>query len=264
MLAGAGLFSCVSDITDIPDTGDNSDNSDNYGNPPAADEPPDGLSEPITGDTPGGDMQPGTPPPSHNENDENGENAGAADFDFDFENDFVSFVNNGSVGGGVRGRSINEIRIGIVNNTQYRLLVHLPIGLYFLANSGNVQNMVLTESMSVLLEAGATANLTAAVACMNIYKDIPGSSDFFYPVMLAPNDPLIELIRVLAEHESEFEVMQAAVWHLRDNPGRAAIAAALEYDDGTSAITAAQFDEAVRLVNIANTANIVNERERGG
>jgi hypothetical protein len=45
-------------------------------------------------------------------------------------------------------------------------------------------------------------------------------------------------------------VTQAAVWILRDNPGRQAVLDVLEYDDGEKAITDEYYAEAVRLVEM--------------
>lgn len=166
------------------------------------------------------------------------------------ENDLMYFVRNGHIGGLITGISIREISIRLMNNTEVRLAINLPIGLYFVANSGNVQNMVLTESRSVSVGVGDSISLMAAVACMNIYKDIPGEADIFSPAMLEDSDPLVQLLNLLAYYNSEFEVIQAAVWYLRENPGRQAIIAALEHEDGERAITDEQLDEAVRFVEM--------------
>jgi hypothetical protein len=168
----------------------------------------------------------------------------------DFEKNLVEFAQSGDVSGRIAGKSIHEIDISIRNNTESRLIIHLPLGLYFMANSGNVQNMVLTESMSVSIAANEGKRFTAAVACMNIYKDIPDETSVFSIDMLDEDDPLLKLLDILIDNDSVFETAQAAIWHLRDRPGKQTMMEVLEYDDGEQAITEEHYAEAIRLVGI--------------
>lgn len=168
----------------------------------------------------------------------------------DFEKNLMEFAQHGALIGRITGKSIREIIINIENTTKSRLIVNLPLGLYFMTNSGNIQNMVLTESMSVSVGAGEIQIITVTAACMNIYKDIPGNEDLFYLSMLEESDPLLKLLEILGDNSSVFEVVQAAIWHLRDNPGKQTMMEVLEYADGEKAITDEYYAEAVKLVEM--------------
>ena len=169
------------------------------------------------------------------------------------EKDFTEFVSAGEVGGIITGGAVNEINLDLQNRTDTRLIINLPLGLYFKAFDETVQNMVLTESMSVSVEAGGRVSFTARAACMNIYKDFPGDDDTFGIDMidrLESGGALLELLNILGDNKSEFEVVQAAIWILQDNPPENIIYGALEYDDGERAVSEAQYEQAVRLVEL--------------
>ena len=168
----------------------------------------------------------------------------------EFEKNLIEFAREQKISGTITGNKINEIDLSLRNNTDSRLIAHLPIGLYFMANSGNVQNMVLLETVSVSVSAGGNIRITAPVACMNIYKDIPGADDLFFLGELEEDDPLLELLDLFKLYGAGFEVIQAAVWLLRDNPGRLYMLDALEYDDGEKIITEEVYAEAERLVGL--------------
>jgi len=102
--------------------------------------------------------------------------------------------------------------------------------------------------MSVSVKAGYRASFAAQVACMNIYKDIPDRNDTFGVDVLAADDTLLELLNIFKLYESRFEVIQAAIWILQDNPTKHYIMEALEFDDGEQAITDEEYEEALRLV----------------
>ncbi|MCL2099940.1 MAG: hypothetical protein FWH24_05855 [Oscillospiraceae bacterium] len=170
----------------------------------------------------------------------------------EFEKNLIEFAQEQKISGIITGSSINEINLTLRNNTDSRLIAHLPLGLYFMANSGYVQNMVLTKSLSVSVPVGEHIKISVPAACMNIYKDIPGTEDLFYLAELQEDDPLIELLEVLSLHDTGFEVVQAAVWYMRDNPSKQYMLDALEYDDGEKAITEEIYQQAAGLVDLLN------------
>jgi len=170
---------------------------------------------------------------------------------FERKRDLPEYMRDEDISVIITGSSINEINLDLKNNTESWLIMDLPLGLYFIADKENVQNMVLTESMNILsVGTGESLSITAQVACMDIYKDIPDGNDMFGIDMLEENDPLLDLLNIFGIYRSGFEVMQAAVWILQDNPTRQAVMAALEYDDGEQAVSDGDYDEALRLVEM--------------
>ena len=149
------------------------------------------------------------------------------------------------------GDSITRTRIIVENRTESKLIVSLPFGMYFAANSGYVQNMIIREEKTLVIEAGRKRSIYINTACMNIYRDIPDEDSYFGITVLAEDSPLIPLLRVLAANNASFAVAQAAVWQITDNPGKDIILDTLIYQDGTDAITEADYNEALRLIDMA-------------
>ena len=174
----------------------------------------------------------------------------------EIDGSIMFFASNGDISVHITGRaSGSEIGIRMINNIESRLNIRLPLGVYFSreTDSGNA-NMVLTESVDISLSAGENINIIVSVARMNI-GDIAGADDAFSLAILDDDDPLLVLLYIFERYDAEFEVAQAAIWHLRENVGRDKISAALEYYDGTMALTDCQFEEAIKLVETAVSAN---------
>jgi outer membrane protein assembly factor BamD (BamD/ComL family) len=150
------------------------------------------------------------------------------------------------------GDSITRTRIIVENRTESKLIVTLPFGMYFAANSGYIQNMIIREEKTLVIEAGRKKSIYINTACMNIYRDIPNEDSYFGITMLNDDSPLIPLLRVLAFNNASFAVAQAAVWQITDNPGKDIILGTLEYkENGTNAITEDDYNEALRLIDMA-------------
>ncbi|MCL2159916.1 MAG: hypothetical protein FWH48_10955, partial [Oscillospiraceae bacterium] len=104
------------------------------------------------------------------------------------------------------GDSISRSIVQIQNNTKSKLEITIPLGTYFAANGGNVQNMLAREQKVFALAAEQTGALYISTACMNIYKDIPGEKNYFTLETLEPDSPLLSLLNALCENESSYEV----------------------------------------------------------
>gem|GEM_PF-2097025 len=175
----------------------------------------------------------------------------------DFSGDIHAMIHKGYIAAVAAGDSISRNLLRIQNKTDSKLEVTIPFGTYFAANSGNVQNMLARREKNFSVRAGQSGVLYIDTACMNIYKDTPGESDYFTVEMLAENSQLIKLLKVLDENGAGYEIAQAAIWQAADNPGKEAILGALVYENGKGAITAFDYDEALRLVEAARDSEII-------
>jgi len=169
----------------------------------------------------------------------------------DFIGDIWSMMEKGYIAARAEGDSISRCRLLIQNNTNSRLIVTAPFGVYFAANRGNVQNMLIREERAFSVEAGIAGSAYIATACMNIYRDVPDSTNYFNAEMLDEDSPLINLLKAAKQNGSSFEVTQAAIWQITDNPGKDIILSTIMYQDGTDAITEEDYEEALRLIELA-------------
>ena len=166
-----------------------------------------------------------------------------------FIGDIYSFTEKGAVQTVIIGKSIREVALIVSNQTNSQLIINVPFGVYFAANSGNVQNMAVTKELSIKIDPAVTQTFFVETACMNIDKDIPQNGDSFSLKLLNAGDPLIKLLQTLSDKNSRYEVAQTAIWYLLDNPGKYNLMNTLEYTDGTWAVTEEIYDEAVGIAD---------------
>jgi len=181
-----------------------------------------------------------------------------------FTGDIYSMIEKEQIVARVAGDSITRCRITVENHTESRLEITIPLGVYLTAYSinsdverlgGSTQNMLVTKEMKFKINPGKYASKYIDTACMNIYKDVPGDTVYFNINMLEEDSQLFKLLKVIEENESSYEVTQAAVWYITDNPGKDVILAALEYEDENGeraqAISEEDYIEALRLVELS-------------
>ena len=173
-----------------------------------------------------------------------------------FSGDIHTMIKKGYIAAVSAGDSIKGNLLRIQNKTASKLEVTIPFGTYFAANSGNVQNMLARKEKKFSVRANQSGVLYIETACMNIYKDAPGENDYFTVEMLPENSRLIKLLKVLEENEVSCEIAQAAIWQAADNPGKEAILGALVYENGAQAITASDYEEALRLLKESESSVI--------
>ena len=149
------------------------------------------------------------------------------------------------------GESITRSRLIVENRTNSKLIINIPYGVYFEANNSNVQNMLIREEVEFTIEPGKTRSMYLNTVCMNIFRDIPDDTNQFIIAETEKNSPLINLLKTLEKQNSSFEVAQAAVWHITDNPGKDKILNTIIYQDGTDAITEEVYNEAVRILEMS-------------
>ena len=169
----------------------------------------------------------------------------------EFSGEIGEMIKKGTIAAISAGESTMRNIIQIQNKTDSKLEVTIPFGTYFAANSGNVQNMLARREKSFLVKPNQIGVSYIETACMNIYKDAPGEKSYFTVDMLAEDSRLIKLLKILDDNNSSYEIAQAAIWHMADNPGKEAILEALVYENGERAITQSDYEEALRLVALA-------------
>ncbi|MDR1638519.1 MAG: hypothetical protein LBT59_02380 [Clostridiales bacterium] len=118
----------------------------------------------------------------------------------------------------VNGRSIDETALTIYNDTPFAVDVTIPLGTYFGA-SASVQNMVVRTEEKMHVNPGSSISHRIDTACMNIEKSIPDDSDVMSVKSLDKTSRLARLVEVLSENGCSYDVAQAAIWYVTDNPG---------------------------------------------
>jgi hypothetical protein len=170
----------------------------------------------------------------------------------EFTGEIHAMLQKGFIAAVSVGESIMRNVLQVQNKTDSGLEITMSFGTYFAANSGNVQNMLAREQKSFFIEPGQIEVLYVDVACMNIYKDIPGEKNYFTVEALADNSRLIKLLKILEENPVSYEITQAAVWIIADNPGKEAVLGAIVYENGEQAIKDSDYKEALRLIELAD------------
>ena len=176
----------------------------------------------------------------------------AVKFKENFIGDMYSFIEKGYITVKAVGDSIMRSRITIENRTNSRLIIKLFYGFYLASESGRVQNMLINEEAEISVDSNKTRSIYLDTLCMDIYKDIPDKSNYFELKRLENDSPLTDLLKILDKNKSTFEISQAAVWHITDDPGREKILNTIIYQDGTDAITEEVYNEAMRIIDLLN------------
>jgi hypothetical protein len=151
----------------------------------------------------------------------------------------------------VKGSSIDLTSLTISNDTPFGVTVAVPLGTYFGA-SGSVQNMVVLNSKEMFVSPGSSATKKIDTACMNIERSIPDSTDVMSVNSLDTASRLARLVEVLDENDCYYDVSQAAVWLVTDNPGDYALLHTL-YDGYSDVISDDELALAKQMVALADS-----------
>jgi|SRR5208337_3485210 len=115
-------------------------------------------------------------------------------------------------GSGIQGVSLSIHRL--VNSP---IKVIIPVGTFFVAGKGSVQNMVTRQENNVILLNDSWYHLNISAACANRPRAIPQGGDSF-SVQLSPQSKDLErLMPELLKARATFAVEQAAIWIVTDN-----------------------------------------------
>ncbi len=116
------------------------------------------------------------------------------------------------------GNGLDSVELTLSARRPGSLVVTIPAGTIFAATSGGVQNMVVREEQTVVLEgADAEVSLTVPAACINMTLEAPLTGNHFSLGGPAGGD-LARLVNLPTFRERPFRVQQFAIWTITDNP----------------------------------------------
>lgn len=186
------------------------------------------------------------------------------------EENIYDLLEEGKIDVETEGSDISHLNLKIEPTVEINLKVSIPSGTLFSANEGSSQSMVSTRKMTVEFEmkpgldvsleqegqaaepqqqADRSKQVVVPVACANLHKSIPTSSDTFTIKRSPDQEELSVLLPVLEAEGASYPVMQAAIWIITDNA---------DYDDlgtlvsnGERIIRGYEASEAIRLIEKA-------------
>jgi hypothetical protein len=135
------------------------------------------------------------------------------------------------------------------NNSTQELNVIVEPGTWFQAGSSSVQNMLVTAKYTVSLGSNESKTVYVDTACMNMTRDIPGSSNSFTISYHDSSSKLAKLAKYVDEHNTSYPVIQCAVWMITDNASGSQLLQSLVDQSGRSVVDQSDVDEARRIVN---------------
>lgn len=169
--------------------------------------------------------------------------------------DFHDLRAQGQVSIEAQGESITVLIVSISNLSDADLKVRIPKGTLFLA-SGNWQDMVTTDSVTVMISATGSSRLRIPVACARAGLPIPNESNGFREVVRAKGD-LAKLMNSLCEgHGLSTLAVQAAVWSVTDGYSASQIQdRLLDAKTGAKVITPTHLNKARQILEGAGFSN---------
>jgi|GEM_PF-4400976 len=181
-------------------------------------------------------------------------------------------INEGKIEVKTEGAGISKLSLKIKPKVDFNIKVSIPPGTFFPAKRGSSQNMVSTRAVTVELEVKPGLEVTVEredqpagehwtevnvpVACTNMHKAIPGSSDTF-EIERSPNqEELDKLLPVLDAENSAYPVMQAAIWIITDDATYDDLGTLVSKlpdgsKDGARLINEYEASEAMKLIEMA-------------
>jgi hypothetical protein len=116
------------------------------------------------------------------------------------------------------GAGLDAVDLILASRKPGSWAVTIPAGTILGSTSKGVQNMVVREEQTVVLEgADAEVSLTVPAACINMTLDVPLTGNHFSLSGPAQGD-LARLVALPAFRERPFRVQQFAIWTITDNP----------------------------------------------
>lgn len=121
----------------------------------------------------------------------------------------------------VSGNDLANIKLTLESRRDDPLVVVIPAGAIFMAESANLQNMMVrTEQRVRLTSSDREVSLTIPVACVNMERQVPAASDRLRLSTAAAGGDLIKLVRLPDFQSQSFRIQQFAIWTITDNPAR--------------------------------------------
>ncbi len=168
----------------------------------------------------------------------------------------ADLVREGKLEFEAQGRGLESLDLDLRSLIEDALEVEIPAGTLFVAETYDVQNMVVRRTEWVTLEDNDWLSLLLDVACANLELHEPGADDGFgvRGPEAAPAG-LADLAAVLERERPGYDIEQAAIWIVTDNA---------DYDDlgilisGFGGFGARVIDEdvAARAMQLVDAAGI--------
>lgn len=119
----------------------------------------------------------------------------------------------------VYGNGIQRVRGTVTRRAgSAPLKIKILPGTLFGANSGSVQNMVVTDGMTVDLTRARSATFKASVACTDLHLSVPGESDSFTVEQLPDRKAeIVKFFPIANRAFASYETKQAGVWIVTDD-----------------------------------------------
>ncbi len=134
----------------------------------------------------------------------------------------------------VSGNDLANIKLTLESRHDDPLVVVIPAGAIFMAESSNLQNMMVRTEQRVWLDSSdREVSLTIPVACVNMERQVPAASDQLRLSTAAAGGDLIKLVRLPDFQSQSFRVQQFAIWTITDNPARTEYVGISSFDVGS-------------------------------
>lgn len=115
------------------------------------------------------------------------------------------------------GQSIDQLQLELRSEIDADIEVEIPAGVFFLAQTAGIQNMVVRHTRTVYLTDNEWVSALLEAACASIHLDVPGAEHGFR-ILAQPNEAdIAQLMPVLDATRPPYAVEQAAVWIVSDD-----------------------------------------------
>lgn len=155
------------------------------------------------------------------------------------------------MGGGIRAVNVRVRRL-----VERSVTVRIPAGVFF-SSAGAVQDMVASETATIVLDDGDWKELVVQACCADRGAEIPGAGDLFVVRSAPAGSDLTRLMGVLSGSNVTFATKQAAVWIVTDDASYSHLGTLLSgHFGGFGGVRAIGPNEAVGAMRLCSRAGI--------
>lgn len=121
----------------------------------------------------------------------------------------------------VAGHDLANIELTLKLRGVTPVEVVIPPGAIFVAESADLQNMMVRTKQRVWLDSSnPQETLTISVACINMERQVPTASDKLRLSETSGGGDLVKLLQLPNFQGKPFRIQQFAIWTITDNPAR--------------------------------------------
>ncbi len=121
----------------------------------------------------------------------------------------------------VAGHDLANIELTLKLRGATPVEVVIPPGAIFVAESADLQNMMVRTKQRVWLDSSnPQETLTISVACINMERQVPTASDKLKLSETSGGGDLVKLLQLPNFQGKPFRIQQFAIWTITDNPAR--------------------------------------------